>query len=187
MIVNGTAGNDFVTVDQLTLDGARVMGLGPTINVATAEHLIFNGRGGTSDALVYITPAGPTVNTFTPGVGPESGTISSIGGSIGLLGLTFTDAGASGAIRFQDVSGGRADVLYVRGTDVDDRFNVSPAGDVQIFDASNTFFKTKSLQTSGINFLRLQGLAGDDAFFIPGGYPFSFFTVEGRISLPAMC
>src|SRR5207249_1441360 len=46
VVVNGTPALDTVNFNQFTLDGARITGLGPTINVATAEHLTYAGQGG---------------------------------------------------------------------------------------------------------------------------------------------
>ena len=45
--VNGTSAADNVTIDQLTIDGARITGAGPVqITVATTEHLTYSGQGG---------------------------------------------------------------------------------------------------------------------------------------------
>ncbi|HPM81420.1 MAG TPA: hypothetical protein PLF81_12010, partial [Candidatus Anammoximicrobium sp.] len=75
VIVNGTAGNNNIAVDQLTNDGARITGAQPVpVTVDTTEHLTIQGLGGT-DNLTYTTPAGQTLVLFTPGATADAATI----------------------------------------------------------------------------------------------------------------
>src|SRR6185369_1467977 len=65
VLVNGTTGADAVTIDTLTTSGARITGLGPTVNVSTAEGLHYNGIEG-GDTLTITTPAGLDAIAATP-------------------------------------------------------------------------------------------------------------------------
>ncbi len=74
VIVNGTAGADNVTIDQMTFDGARVTGAGPVqITVATAEHLLYSGQSG-SDNLTVTMPNNADID-YIPGAVADAGSI----------------------------------------------------------------------------------------------------------------
>jgi uncharacterized repeat protein (TIGR01451 family) len=174
VIVNGTTGLDNVTIDQLTLDGARVTGLGPVVNIATSEHLIYNGQGA-DDAITYITPAGLTSIQYTPGVDLSAGRIDSrqVGGNP-LLSFEHVNTGGTSTITLQDVGGGRDDRLLFNGTSAPDVFVVTAAGTVQIQLPGATIpIRTPLIDASGVNQLRLFGFDGDDTFAIPGNHPFT--------------
>ena len=81
IIVNGTAGVDVLTIDQLTSDGAHITGLGPTINVTTAEHLIYNGQGN-DDQITVTTPLGFDQIAFQPGSTVARPLFRSLGGCL---------------------------------------------------------------------------------------------------------
>ncbi|MDB5338606.1 MAG: Alkaline phosphatase, partial [Planctomycetaceae bacterium] len=179
LIVNGTTGQDTVTIDQLTLDGARVTGLGPTITATTVEHLIFDGNGG-SDALTVTTPAGEHVITLDEGTVADEGVISiraavTNGGSP-IIPVAFTQLGTNGSLAFADVSNTRVDDLTIHGTDSSDQFSVSATGGITStrFNTINTVVVAiVPITTPGVGLLDLVGFAGDDTFSVPGNHPFT--------------
>jgi hypothetical protein len=186
VIVNGTTGADTVTIDQLTLDGARVTGLGPTINVTGDEHLTYNGQGG-DDSLTVTTPAGGQVVTVTPGAVPGEGSITARnftgGGGNPLVPIAFTGISANGSLSIADVSGNRTDYLIVAGTAASDIFGVDTAGHVTLNAQAAGGTAREVLipvSTPGASFLELQGQDGDDTFNVPGNHPFtSGLLVDG--------
>ncbi len=178
VVVNGTASVDNVTIDQLTLDGARISGLGPTVNVSTTEHLTYSGQGG-DDSLTMVTPSGGQVVSVAPGALPGTGTISarhfSGGGGNPLIPVAFTGISANGALTFADVDGVRVDELQVVGTADSNSFFVGPAG-IVVLDreaAGGTVRVIIDIATPGVAILELTGLDGDDVFTVNGNHPFT--------------
>jgi Ca2+-binding RTX toxin-like protein len=187
VIVNGTTGPNPIVVDQFDIDGARVVGAQPvTVIVDAAEHLIINGQGG-DDTLTVITPAGEHEIEYLPGTQEDSGSIAITSTTTGpvqrIVPLSFQDLGSGGSLTFADVGGSRVDDLAVQGTNHDDTFRVTAAGEVRV-DKSNLLLTTLLMNTPGVDSLRLLGLDGDDSFSIPGNHPFSD-TLRGPIRIEA--
>jgi hypothetical protein len=174
LIVNGTTGIDTVGIDQLTSDGARVTGLGPTINIATAEHLIYNGQGG-NDNITVTTPVGPDVISFLPGSSFASADIS----MSQRLPLSYTNVSTLGSVSFADAGGGRADTLQDYGRSVNDVFRVGSGGVIITNDLGSGSRFALDINTAGIARLELLGLAGDDRFTVAGNPAFTSVLVEG--------
>ncbi|MBW8883489.1 MAG: hypothetical protein JF612_01660, partial [Planctomycetia bacterium] len=182
--VNGTAAIDNVFIDQLTLDGARVAGLGPTVNLTAVENLVYSGNGG-NDNLTVITPANGQVIALTPGSVPGEGAIdmrnfTAIQGNP-LLPINFTGISANGTLTFADVSGMHVDDLRLYGTSESNIFRLSPAGvsTLVALAAGGENVKRIPVSTPGIANLNLIGLDGDDTFEIPGNHPFTNLLVDG--------
>lgn len=184
VIVTGTAGPDAVTIAQLTDDGAMVSGLATTVNVTAVEHLVYSGQGG-NDSLTVTSPAFGSEIDFTPGATPDAGSIrhSRLSPSeTALLPIDYVGLGDPGSLIFDVAGGGRFSGLDIHGTDADDQFDVSAAGDGEVRIVKPAFSApvTAPITTPGIIFLRLIGHDGDDAFDIPGDHPIlSGIEVQG--------
>ncbi len=173
--ITGTEGTDAVTIDSVTHDGARIQGLGPVINVATTEHLIYIGLGG-DDTLTVVSPAGPDSVRFAPGdSSPDSGlvTISQLAAT--KLPIAFVGLGIAGQLTLADVSGNRQDTLEVQGTLADDDFTVTSTGTVRVYDSAASAGAVRSvlLNTPGITNTVLSGAGGSDVFDIAANHPFT--------------
>ena len=173
VIVNGTAGVDAVTIDQLTQDGARVVvGAGATINVTTVAHLTYNGQGG-SDNIGVITPLGGDAIDFIPGADMTEASLTLVAFSgEPRISLNYLQVDGLGTLSVSDAGAGRSDILNVFGTDTDDLFTLSAAGGILVEDGSLNNI-TLSISTPGIGNLKLLGLEGDDTFNVPGNHPFA--------------
>ena len=168
VIVTGTSGADTVTIDTLSVDGARVTGLGPAITIHTAEHLVYDGLGG-NDTLTHVAPDNSLIDLF-PGVEIGSGTIETYF-NLGLIKVSFEGLGSAATLSLASVGGGRVNFLYYHGTADDDVFNVSALGVIELEkNPANTV--DLAVATPGIGQLGLYGLAGDDTFNLPGNHPF---------------
>ncbi len=171
VIVNGTTGFDVVDFDQFTLDGARVTGLGPTINVAGAERLSYSGQGGwdrltvdmDGNAFAYM------INFYTGATENDASMRMFAGDQNDLLPFDYTGVGPIGQITFADAL--KRIRLNVYGTDGRDRFAPGFAGGMQIYDAAVGTFRTIQINTPGVGFLSMIGLEGDDVFEINNGLP----------------
>ena len=75
------------------------------------------------------------------------------------MAVAFEDLGGGGRYTLADVGGGRADVLYYRGTDADDSFSADGANGSQI-----RLNDRVRVTTPGITQLGLDGLGGNDSF-----------------------
>jgi len=175
VIVNGTTGPDAIIVDLLSLDGARISGAQPVpVTVTTVEHLTIHGRGG-NDSLTIIAADDDEVE-LTPDVFEDAGSVAISNVALGpvqrRLPLDFRDLGAGGSLTFASVSGVRNLDLLIFGTGINDRFEVSSAGVVQVFKLGTGFFVTLPINTPGADELFLEGLDGDDAFNVAGDHPF---------------
>jgi large repetitive protein len=173
VIVTGTTAQDNVTIDQLTYNAARVVGLGPALVVATVEHLTYSGLGG-NDQLTVITPAGPDTIGMEPGAVADAGLVLVSQLSVSRLPIAYQGMGILGAITLADVSGNRTDTLEFLGTDLDDAITVRSNGDLQVFDPANgaNSFRTLVVHTLGVVNTILAGLDGSDVFNVPGNHPF---------------
>ncbi|MFO0943476.1 MAG: hypothetical protein U0930_22300 [Pirellulales bacterium] len=175
VVINGTNLTDNVTINNLTLDGASVLGLGPAINVTTAEHLVYNGFGG-DDSLTVTSGVGPDAVRFVPGDStPDSGTVVVSQLSATRLPITFAGLGILGQLIIADQSGTRRDTLEVPGTAADDVFNVTSTGTIQLFDPASgvASFRSVLVTTPGIVNTILSGTGGSDVFTIAANHPFS--------------
>jgi Ca2+-binding RTX toxin-like protein len=182
VIVNGTAGNDAITIDQLTLDGGRVTGLAATIVASSTEKLVVNGAGGV-DTLTVQTPAGRQLATVTPGAVVDQASIrmrnvAALGGGM-LIPIDYLNIGLSAAggnqLFFTDISGTRVDDLTIEGLASSDNFDVAASGSVDL-DSDSGAITTQRLvivATPGISSLNLNGHDGDDDFTIVGNHPFT--------------
>ncbi len=172
VIVNGTAAADAVTVTSLTADSATVTGLGPVVNVASTEHLIYNGVSG-ADTMTLVTPAGNTIAYFTPGVDANEGDINlrqANGGN--LLGFSYVNVdGFNGVLNLTSAG----DSVNINGTGNNDQFTVTAAGAVRIGTpgALGTPFKSVTINTAGAARLDLLGGNGDDTFNVPANHAYA--------------
>ncbi len=182
VIVNGTAGNNVITLDQLTLDGGRISGLSATTVVSSTEKLIVNGAGGV-DTLTVQTPAGRQLVTVTPGsvvdrASIEMRNVAGLGGGR-LLPIDYQNIGLDGAgapqLSLTDPSGNRIDDLTINGGSTSDNFQVATNGNIDL-DSNSASITTQRLvivSTGGISTLNMYGHDGDDDFFVPGNHPFA--------------
>jgi hypothetical protein len=176
VIVNGTTAPDAISIGSFTEDGAVVTGAQPVpVTIDTAEHLTINGLGG-NDTLTITAPNSNEVE-YTPDVFEDAGSVAISSSSIGpvqrRLPFNFRDLGAGGSLTFASVAGTRNYDLRVLGTQINDRFDVSPTGVVQAFKRGTGFFVTLPMNTPGVDELFLEGLDGDDEFDIVGNHPFT--------------
>lgn len=182
VIVTGTAAPDVVTIDQLTLDGARIQGLGPVINVTTAEHLVYSGQGG-NDSLTITTPAGGDRINFIPGASAsEAVVLVSTAANAPLLPIDYVDIGILGNVILADEGGARDDSLTYYGTAQDDVFTVAASGEIELEQPPSVGGDNLAVvvQTPGVGEVVLLGLDGDDVFAISGNHPFATgILVEG--------
>ena len=177
LVVSGSSGNDvilYTTSDTVGSGSVAITGA-PVVNFTTTESLVLDGLGGT-DNLTHTTPVGGHRETFTPGTGPDSGTIRSSGFGAGTqsVPLTFTRIGALGTVTFAGAGLG-SDILEVNGTNNIDTFNLTGTT-VQILNATGGF-TTIRINTSGVSALELRGLDGDDTFNVSG----SLVSYAGRV------
>lgn len=175
LIVNATGGNDTITYAPSTTIGAGSVAVNaaPIVNLTTIEGVTIDGAGGT-DALTNATPAGVDQVIYTPGSGPDAGTIATrgAGGGTARVPLTFQHLGAGGSVNFTS-AGGREDVLELNGTQDSDVFDVNQVADrIQITNPTGGFV-TVALNTAGINLAELRGLDGDDTFNLAATLPYA--------------
>lgn len=180
VIVNGTTGQDTITVDTFSVDGAVVTGAQPVpVTVDTAELLVLNGQGG-DDNVTFTVDQGDEVDYF-PSEFEDAGSLRISSNSIGpiqrRLPVDFRDLGGNGSLTIESTSAARDLRLRVRGIDFDDRFDVSSAGQVQVFrkgiGSGTGFFTTLPILTPGVDELVLIGYDGDDVFNIAAPHPFT--------------
>jgi Ca2+-binding RTX toxin-like protein len=175
VVVTGTAGLDNVVIDTVVIDGARVTGLGPVINVSTTESLVYSGLGG-NDTLTVTSPAGGgTIDFITGNVADAGSVLLSQGGGVSLLSVSYQGVGINGNIVLADAGGARADTLQFFATGLDDVVTVTAAGNIKAFNPAggSSSFRTLRVQTPGVSSVILAGLDGDDVFNIPGNHPFT--------------
>lgn len=185
VIVNGNASNNTVGINLTGPSSGNVTGLGPVINLATIEHLKYNGQGG-DDALTVASPSGLDFIEYTPGgVSAFASGLVTMNGGFGekRLPFSFEQIGFSGNLTFAEQGGGRLDDLWVNGTQGDDRFTVSATGVLNVAAVQppvSLFPISPTVNTPGVSGLTLRGLEGDDIFNVPGNHPFpGGLRVEG--------
>ncbi len=184
VVVNGTAGTDTVTIDQLTFDGATVNGLGPVITVTTSEQLVYHSQGGADDLIVE-TPAGLHQIALQPEANPTNGElVISDPMNNSLLGIRFENldvATVDSSLTLRDAGADGSDDLVYVGTDGVDVFAVNADGRVTLQETQTVQSANKFVvvETPGIRNLTLNGLGGDDTFNIVGDHPFVSMLVEG--------
>ncbi|MFO0943474.1 MAG: dockerin type I domain-containing protein [Pirellulales bacterium] len=156
---------DNVVVNNLTIDGARITGLGATITVATTEHLTFSGLGG-DDTLQVVSPNSNDTVVVSHGANPDSGSVA----VNSLLPVGFQGLGSGGTLALDDAGG--QDKLIVNGNSGNDNFAVNVTGDGVISyqsDVSASVGGTSHVITTTTNAfesLLLNGYDGDDNFII---------------------
>ena len=182
VIVNGTTGTDTVTIDQIDIDGARIMGAQPvTVTVDAAEGIVYSGQDG-DDMITAQSPTGGHTWTITPGATTDDARlqlIESLG--VSFLPIDYVNVGAAATLSLTDAGGSRQDSLQFLGTNQDDLFQLGNPGpdEIQVLAASLIGpQRTIRVQTPGIVSANLIGLNGDDTFNLPGDFPYSL-TVEG--------
>jgi Ca2+-binding RTX toxin-like protein len=174
VVLTGTAGTDNVTVDQITIDGARIQGLGPIITVTTAEQLTYSGLGG-NDNLTVTSQAGANDFDFVSGPVADAGSIRISQGGDSRLPVSFQGMGINGNILLADAGGARTDTLVFHATNLSDVINVTAtSGNIQAFDPAggSSSFRSLVVQTPGVLNILLAGLDGDDVFNVPSNHPF---------------
>ena len=128
LVVSASAATETITYAPTASDAGSVTVAGsPVVNFATTESVVIDGRGG-NDLLDVLTPAGANTITYTPGAQVDAGGVL----VDSLAPLSFEGLGATGTLRFSDVSAGRVDTLVHRGSDVADTFVVPGAGNITL-------------------------------------------------------
>ncbi|MCM2371709.1 dockerin type I domain-containing protein [Aporhodopirellula aestuarii] len=181
VIIHGTTGGETFNVSPTSASDATVqvnaLGL---ITLSTVEALDIDGASGV-DNLIYTSPAGLDLLTFTPAGNGSSGLVTGVDGLgagvympvsfdnlfHGVTNLAFADAGAA-----------RADILTVLGTDGVDNFSVTAAGVVNAIDNSGSL-TIPTIATAGVTVLMLDGRDGDDSFTVAGNHPLGGIAIEG--------
>jgi len=185
VIVNGNASTNTVGINLTGPSSGNVTGLGPVINLATIEHLKYNGQGG-DDALTVTSPSGLDFIEYTPGgVSAFASGLVTMNDGFGAkrLPFSFEQIGFSGNLTFAEQGGGRLDDLWVNGTQGDDRFTVSATGVLNVAAVQppvSLFPISPTVNTPGVSGLTLRGLEGDDIFNVAGNHPYGGgLRVEG--------
>ena len=180
LVVNGTTAQDTVNITPTAADGGTVAITGlPTITFATVENLIYNGQGG-SDLLTITVPAG-SLTTYTPGAASDAASVQinnlGPGAFTNLVPIAFTNLGVNGqSVQISAASTG-ATLIY-NGTSADDTFSVSSLSGPtrgQVMLNQRISVDTNDFVIS----LVLNGLAGDDGFYLNGGLPYASVLVSG--------
>ncbi len=183
VIVNGTTAKDTINFSPTAIDAGIVTGAGPVaINLATVEHLTINGQGG-DDALTITTPTGNDLITLNPGPVEDQGSVtmrrSNMFGGSQLLGVDYLNLGGNnGTVTFASNGGAREDFLTYNPINVansSDIFTVNSDGSINYALASSTGGQAAQVGvfTPGVSALTLNGLGGDDFFYVPGNHPFT--------------
>lgn len=182
VVVTGTIGANNVVVDNLLIDGARVTGLGPVVNVASTERLVYSGLGG-DDALTIVGTAGNDTITHTAGTSNDAGSVR----ANSLLAVEYQGLGAIGSVNVD--GSGSNDTLVAVGTNNSDAIRVSGTGSVNV-NARVT------LDSISIEDLVINALEGDDAVNIDttfagpisvvGSTGINTLTVNGVIAIPEL-
>ena len=190
--MNGTTGQNNVTVAPSAVDAALITGLATPINVTQTEHLVYNGQRG-NDNLTYMTPTGGHLVTLDDGPLADIGTISARAfGGTEILGLSFREigftdlVGPTGTVRFADAGGVRIDELVINASDpanLDALITVNVAGTISLDSpiGPGSTDELIDVLTPGVTRLRLNTFDGDDEFTIFGNHPFvgGIFIVAG--------
>ena len=164
LTVNGTTGADSVTIAPTTANNATITGAGPMITATGMGQIAYNGQGG-NDALTVTSPAATTV-TLTPGAAVDSGTVQ-MGTAATLVPLSYSNLGTTGTLTVANTGSTRVDTLVYNGTAANDAFTVdakSTGGPGEVF-LNNQI----DVLTPGVSVLTLNGLAGNDTYYINAG------------------
>ncbi len=175
-IISGTTGADTINFAPTTDDDAVVTGAGPVpITLATVEGAVIDGQGG-GDALTYTSPAGVDVISLESksiGAGASISAVQGAAPNLVLMPLSYTDIfGPAPQLAFADASGARTDVLFASGTQSEELFGVTAAGQVTVATPQSSL-TLPVFSTPGVAGLTLQGLDGDDVFNVAGNHPFT--------------
>ena len=185
--VNGTTGTDTINFTPTGIDAATVqvnaLGL---VTVSAAEHLTIIGQGG-NDALTITSAAGTQqIYLEDDSSAIDTGSVRmhdsvALGGRE-YLPMNFLALGGTGTIAIVDPAG-RVDELTLTplANSSADNFAVSAAGAIDLGQISADVINRQMLviSTTGVSFLNLLGLNGDDVFDIPGNHPFTELFVDG--------
>ncbi|NLS94597.1 MAG: hypothetical protein GXX96_20775 [Planctomycetaceae bacterium] len=181
VIVNGTTGSDTITIEDLAVGAARVSGAqADPVYVTNAELLVVDGNTGDDD-LTVVTPAGYDQVDLLPGATADTAdlTFRRESGNT-LLPLRYENIGSLGTVTLLNDGGGREDDLTVSGrsgANARDVFTVTQTDVVQVFDGTSgigsTQLLTVPITAESVQELRLNGLAGDDVFVVPGNHAFT--------------
>jgi hypothetical protein len=175
--VNGLAGRDTLSVNpdgaspyQVTPTGNfqfTASGLMPnTVGGDAMEQLVINGHA-SGERLELLSPAGADTFNVTPGATADAGDVIVNGG----LGIRFNNLGIAGAV--ETVGATREDTVIYNGTANNDAFTVSAGG------ASVALNNQIALVPTSAATLSLRGDAGDDAFALASGLPFTTTNING--------
>ena len=175
---NGTAGADTVNYAVTSANAASIMGVGPTVTIATAEAVVFNGQGG-GDALTYTSPTGSNTITFTPGANVDAGSITAQFGRSGRAAVAVElrqPWRVRGHAEFAN-AGGRVDTLNVVDPTANDTLTtIATTGQIQLLHSA------VPINTPGVSSLNLEGLGGADQFTINGPQPYANVLLNGGTS-----
>ena len=177
VVVTATSAQDTVVVTPTAADAMQVVGLGPVINLATTEHVLYDGQGGNDDLAVNGDGAAAGNDTFThsPGTTPDAGTIL----VNSLLPLEYTNLGAAptpGLLTLDGLTG--INTIHLLGTGQNDRINVLPIGGGIQHTLSNGAVRT-NVNPTNIENLVIDSLAGDDHTTISDPQPYAQIAVNG--------
>jgi hypothetical protein len=159
LIVNGTDGNDNIIFTPTDPDtGSVAVNAAPIVNFTTTESVVINaGASNDNDTLTVVTTSGDDQVVYTPGDTIDSAAVR----VNSFVPMRFLNLGAGGSVTIDDSAGGTDDEVIYVGTQATDTFTVPGLPFITLNDQLD-------LDTTDINFYRLQGLGGDDTFNIMG-------------------
>jgi hypothetical protein len=140
--------------DSATMDLASLSSL---VTITTTEAVIYDGQGD-GDSLTVNGTSGNDTIVYTPGANDQAGSFA----VNNLLGLSYQNLGAAGNLTVA-AGDGTNDILVYNGTAANDTFTVDGGGGIG--GAGQVRLNTRlPVNTSGVETLTLEGLAGDDLF-----------------------
>ena len=181
VVVDSLAGRDTLSVNPVgsssyvvSPTGAHSMsavGLAdPRLGGARLEQLVINGEG-LGERLDLVSPAGADTFNVVPGAAADAGEVI----VNGTLGIRFNNLGPTGMVETAGAT--REDTVIYNGTANNDAFTVMSDGvSVALGD------RIPLLPTSAAT-LTLRGDAGDDAFALAAGLPFTTTNINGGAPL----
>ena len=174
LIVNGKKRDDEFTFEFDAKGGTMTTEDLPEVSFAGVESVFLNGRGG-ADTINIAGTRNTDRFTFTPGATVDSGTIRASSSGVDSVPLSFDGIGELGSVM---VYGARSsgDTLVYNGTSSDDAVTVTASGSVLLSDLAGDRVE---VGTDRVEYLALDGLAGDDTFDINGEHPYLALWVSG--------
>jgi hypothetical protein len=132
---------------------------GGTVNLSTLNSLVtlsgfevlsYDGQSA-NDSLTVVGTSGNDTIVHNPGANDQSGSVQ----VNSLLGISYSNLGSTGAVTIDGGLG--TDTLVYNGTALNDSFTIGAAGQINLN-------SRVVVNTTGVEILTLNGLAGDDTF-----------------------